>query len=54
MTLTAAMRTQRVRICSNIIQLPLYHPVLLAEQLAARRGSKRAIVAVGHTILTIS
>ncbi len=30
----AAMRTQRVRICSNIIQLPLYHPVLLAEQLA--------------------
>lgn len=30
----AAMRTQRVRICSNIIQLPFYHPVLLAEQLA--------------------
>ena len=34
-TLTAAaLRTQRVRICSNIIQLPLYHPVLLAEELA--------------------
>ena len=30
----AAMRTQRVRICSNIIQLPFHHPVLLAEQLA--------------------
>jgi alkanesulfonate monooxygenase SsuD/methylene tetrahydromethanopterin reductase-like flavin-dependent oxidoreductase (luciferase family) len=30
----AAMRTQRVRLCSNIIQLPFYHPVLLAEQLA--------------------
>ena len=30
----AAMRTRRVRICSNIIQLPFYHPVLLAEQLA--------------------
>lgn len=34
-TLTAAaMRTRRIRISSNIIQLPLYHPVLLAEQLA--------------------
>ena len=34
-TLTAAaLRTRRVRICSNIIQLPLYNPVLLAEQLA--------------------
>jgi len=30
----AAMRTKRVRIQSNIIQLPFYHPVLLAEQLA--------------------
>jgi alkanesulfonate monooxygenase SsuD/methylene tetrahydromethanopterin reductase-like flavin-dependent oxidoreductase (luciferase family) len=30
----AAMRTKRVRIQSNIIQLPYYHPVLLAEQLA--------------------
>ncbi len=30
----AAMHTHRVRICSNIIQLPFYHPVLLAEQLA--------------------
>jgi alkanesulfonate monooxygenase SsuD/methylene tetrahydromethanopterin reductase-like flavin-dependent oxidoreductase (luciferase family) len=30
----AAMRTERVRIQSNIIQLPFYHPVLLAEQLA--------------------
>jgi alkanesulfonate monooxygenase SsuD/methylene tetrahydromethanopterin reductase-like flavin-dependent oxidoreductase (luciferase family) len=34
-TLTAAaLHTRRIRICSNIIQLPLYHPVLLAEQLA--------------------
>jgi len=30
----AATHTRRVRICSNIIQLPFYHPVLLAEQLA--------------------
>ena len=34
-TLTAAaMRTKRVRIQSNILQLPFHHPVLLAEQLA--------------------
>lgn len=31
---SAAHHTSRVRICSNIIQLPFYHPVLLAEQLA--------------------
>jgi alkanesulfonate monooxygenase SsuD/methylene tetrahydromethanopterin reductase-like flavin-dependent oxidoreductase (luciferase family) len=30
----AAMRTKRVRIQSNILQLPYYHPLLLAEQLA--------------------
>ena len=30
----AAVRTKRVRIASNIVQLPYYHPVLLAEQLA--------------------
>jgi alkanesulfonate monooxygenase SsuD/methylene tetrahydromethanopterin reductase-like flavin-dependent oxidoreductase (luciferase family) len=30
----AAMRTRRVGICSNVIQLPFYHPVLLVEQLA--------------------
>ena len=34
-TLTAAaLRTKRVRVASNIVQLPYYHPVLLAEQLA--------------------
>jgi alkanesulfonate monooxygenase SsuD/methylene tetrahydromethanopterin reductase-like flavin-dependent oxidoreductase (luciferase family) len=30
----AALRTKRARIGTNIIQLPLHHPVLIAEQLA--------------------
>lgn len=34
-TLTAAAHhTNRIRIGTNIIQVPFYHPVLLAEQLA--------------------
>ncbi|GAA4709360.1 hypothetical protein GCM10023215_58710 [Pseudonocardia yuanmonensis] len=31
---TAASRTSTIRIGTNIIQVPFYHPVLLAEQLA--------------------
>ncbi|MEW6301588.1 MAG: LLM class flavin-dependent oxidoreductase [Thermodesulfobacteriota bacterium] len=47
-TLTAAaLHTQRVRIGSNIIQLPFYHPVLLAEQLAVLDILSRGRLDVG-------